>query len=190
MADMHFEENCPCGNSMKVSGFSSYVSTQIFQWRSIHNRHANNYAKAAVLAKEKKDNPPLIVSSGEFVNLPDGAFDLINVDVAEPFFGAQLGKQLLKTHGIALCRGPLGENGRPICCIHNPSNHHMLTWPQNWRGDKGMMERFCPHGNGHPDPDDLAVRTTSWARIHGCGCGCCEKPEEAATASSPDQPST
>lgn len=187
MAEIQFEESCPCGNSVKISGYRSEVVAHISSWRSIHNRHANNYAKAAVLAKEKEDNPLTI--------FPDpmggsAVYDLISVDVAEPFFGAQVGKMLVKTHGIALCRGPLGENGRPICCIHNPSDHHMVTWPQNWRGDRGMMERLCPHGNGHPDPDDLSVRTTSWARLHGCECGCCAKPTEDATASSPDQPST
>lgn len=78
---------------------------------------------------------------------------------------------LLRVHTADQCAG------RKIpCCIHNPSDHHMVTWPQNWRGDRGMMERLCPHGNGHPDPDDLSVRTTSWARLHGCECGCCAKP--------------
>ena len=104
-------------------------------------------------------------------------YELISVDIAEPTFGAQIGKGLLKTHGAAQCAGPLAENGKPICCIHNPSDHHMLTWQQNWRGDKGMMERLCPHGVGHPDPDDLKVRTTSWAGTHGCD-GCCAKPAE------------
>lgn len=53
------------------------------------------------------------------------------------------------------------------CCIHNPSDHHMKDWPQNWREDRGIMERICPHGIGHPDPDDP---TTD--KVHGCD-GCC-----------------
>ncbi len=105
-------------------------------------------------------------------------YDLIGVDVAEPRYGIQLGKSILRTHGKAQCAGPVGNNGKPICCIHNPSDHHMLTWPQNWRGDKGMMERLCHHGIGHPDPDDLKVRTTSSAGVHGCD-GCCAAPEKA-----------
>jgi len=56
---------------------------------------------------------------------------------------------------------------KEVCCIHNPSDHHMKEWPQNWRSDRGMMERICPHGTGHPDPDDLNEDT-----VHGCD-GCC-----------------
>jgi hypothetical protein len=67
---------------------------------------------------------------------------------------------MMKTHDPTLCVG----RG---CCIHHPSNHHMVTWPQNWRFDRYMMERICPHGVGHPDPDDLNPITT-----HGCD-GCC-----------------
>jgi hypothetical protein len=65
------------------------------------------------------------------------------------------------------------------CCIHNPSPHHMVTWPMLWRGDTGKMERVCEHGVGHPDPDDAAY----WERlgqghrnIHGCD-GCCRPPK-------------
>lgn len=191
MTETSFEESCPCGNSVKISGYASEVRNQILSWRSIHTRHANSIARSlATIAKAKENEAyPMFYTNPE----PRGdgmAYDLINVDVAEPVFGAQLGRRLLKTHGIALCRGPLGKNGLPICCIHNPSDHHMVTWPQNWRGDRGVMERFCPHGNGHPDPDDLAVKTTKWASLHGCECGCCVKPEGTVTAPSPDQPST
>jgi hypothetical protein len=98
--------------------------------------------------------------------------DLIFVDAAEPVIGAQVGMTLLRVHPAEACAGPAGDNGKPICCIHNPTDHHMITWRQNWRGDKGMMERLCPHGVGHPDPDDLKVRTTRWAGVHGCD-GCC-----------------
>lgn len=55
----------------------------------------------------------------------------------------------------------------------------MKDWPTLWRGDRQLMERICPHGIGHPDPDHLAfiakidgpdeARTES---IHGCD-GCC-----------------
>jgi hypothetical protein len=57
------------------------------------------------------------------------------------------------------------------CCIHNPSNHHMVTWPQHWRDDRGLMERICPHGVGHPDPDDPKI-ANEYEAIHGCD-GCC-----------------
>lgn len=87
--------------------------------------------------------------------------DLIFVDVAEPEFGIQVGVTLLHVHGPGRCAGQ-------VCCIHNPSEHHMLTWPQNWRGDRGLMERVCGCGVGHPDPDDLAVRVDPAAGVHGC----------------------
>lgn len=67
------------------------------------------------------------------------------------------------------------------CVIHNPSNHHMKDWPTNWRQDRYLMERICPCGVGHPDPDDLAFKKTlnlprelfQAESIHGC-CGCCD----------------
>jgi hypothetical protein len=46
----------------------------------------------------------------------------------------------------------------------------MRRWPQNWRGDRYLIERICPHGVGHPDPDDLNPDT-----VHGCD-GCCTPP--------------
>jgi hypothetical protein len=55
------------------------------------------------------------------------------------------------------------------CTLHNPSDHHMLGFPQRWRQDRHIMERMCPHGVGHPDPDDIALNT-----VHGCD-GCCVK---------------
>jgi hypothetical protein len=67
----------------------------------------------------------------------------------------------------------------------------MITWPQNWRGDKGMMERFCPHGVGHPDPDDLKVMTREGYGIHGCD-GCCAPPNmikiHYTMVENPDEP--
>lgn len=57
------------------------------------------------------------------------------------------------------------------CTIHNPTPHHMVTWDQNWRSDRSIMERICKHGVGHPDPDDLTTDT-----MHGCD-GCCTPPK-------------
>lgn len=91
------------------------------------------------------------------------------VEATEPAFGVNVGKvRLAGVHDPSKCEG------RP-CCIHHPSNHHMVTWPQVWRGDKSTMERKCPHGIGHPDPDDLAYhesRGVTWVGVHGCD-GCC-----------------
>lgn len=69
------------------------------------------------------------------------------------------GRETIVAHGVKVCERP--------CAIHWPSGHHMRSWPQHWRGDRGIIERVCDHGTGHPDPDDK-----SRDRVHGC-CGCC-----------------
>jgi len=80
---------------------------------------------------------------------------------------------LLYTHDREHCYGP-------PCVVHSPSDHHMRDWRQHWRDDRGIMERLCVHGVGHPDPDDLKVRIGSWAEgVHGCD-GCCFKPDHVA----------
>lgn len=61
------------------------------------------------------------------------------------------------------------------CPIHKKSDHHMRTMPQHWRSDRGIVERICEHGVGHPDPDS-PWNADSYEWIHGC-CGCCRKPE-------------
>jgi len=68
------------------------------------------------------------------------------------------------THGAAACLG------KP-CPVHNPSAHHMRKWPLNYRFDRGITERICKHGVGHPDPDCLRAQKDS---THGCD-GCCHK---------------
>jgi hypothetical protein len=74
-----------------------------------------------------------------------------------------------------ICHRPEVCEGE-ICCVHNPSAHHMRDWPQHWRDDTHVMERLCPHGVGHPDPDGLAflLKTPGFETegIHGCD-GCC-----------------
>ena len=54
MADIHFEQNCPCGDSIKVSGYTSEVRTQIQTWQNIHTKHANTIAKAITEAKGRQ----------------------------------------------------------------------------------------------------------------------------------------
>jgi hypothetical protein len=73
--------------------------------------------------------------------------------------------QVLRAHRKQDCIGP-------YCPIHNPSDHHMKDWPLHWRDDRGFFERLCPHGVGHPDPDDENADP-----IHGCD-GCCTAKEE------------
>ncbi len=60
------------------------------------------------------------------------------------------------------------------CPIHYRTDHHMRGWRQHWRADRSLMERTCPHGIGHPDPDQ---RLTDGG-VHGCD-GCCRTKEEA-----------
>lgn len=59
------------------------------------------------------------------------------------------------------------------CPIHAPSDHHMRDWPTHWRADRRIMERICPHGIGHPDPDCMNAIMDN---VHGCD-GCCQSPE-------------
>lgn len=101
-------------------------------------------------------------------------------NAAEPTMGIQIGGSVMvNVHDAARCAGE-------FCVMHNPSDHHMRDWPTNWRGDRGLVERLCPHGIGHPDPDDLEFHLRNgreWQGVHGCD-GCCWPrptiPEEAA----------
>jgi hypothetical protein len=68
------------------------------------------------------------------------------------------------------------ENG---CVIHDPSEHPMASFLTHYRTDRQIMERICPHGIGHPDPDSIAfavkkngVDFAALELIHGCD-GCC-----------------
>jgi hypothetical protein len=52
----------------------------------------------------------------------------------------------------------------------------MIFLPLTWRSDRGIFERICNHGIGHPDPDQFPY----WKEqgifdteaSHGCD-GCC-----------------
>ena len=68
-----------------------------------------------------------------------------------------------------------GECWNEVCTLHNMTDHHMRAFPQHWRSDRGIMERTCPHGVGHPDPDSPWKQgSDEW--IHGCD-GCCLGPD-------------
>lgn len=82
------------------------------------------------------------------------------------------GQKLFNIHSAEMCEGR-------HCVIHNPSEHHMRDFKTHWREDRQMMERICPHGVGHPDPDDHEYRASQasdedkpYISIHGCD-GCC-----------------
>lgn len=83
--------------------------------------------------------------------------------------------QLQGVHPESKCAGR-------VCVIHNPTDHHMRTWPMNWRGDRGIIERICKHHVGHYDPDHMPLWKSLGLEdnaIHGCcHAGCCIPPEE------------
>lgn len=111
----------------------------------------------------------------ELFSSPDGwnlKSETVVINAAEPVFGMQIGEVSLTVHSKVLCAG------RP-CTIHNPSDHHMVSWPLNWRGDIRIMERLCSHGVGHPDPDDSAFRKSRGDDnvVHGCD-GCCSRKNQ------------
>jgi hypothetical protein len=61
------------------------------------------------------------------------------------------------------------------CVVHSPSTWALSDAPLNWRTDRGIFERICEHGIGHPDLDsaDWLIRHGRESEaIHGCD-GCC-----------------
>lgn len=82
------------------------------------------------------------------------------------------GITLVNVHDEIECMGR-------TCIIHSPTNHHMRSWPLHWRSDRGIFERICEHGIGHPDPDqydywDAIGRTEEG--VHGCDSCCVPAP--------------
>lgn len=85
------------------------------------------------------------------------------------------GQKIVNVHDEAdECR----EHG---CVIHNPTDHPMSDFPTHWREatfydiKPSHMERICPHGVGHPDPDSLRYAQRHGLpdlSVHGCD-GCC-----------------
>lgn len=78
------------------------------------------------------------------------------------------GVVLRRVHHPGVCAG------RP-CVIHAPTGHHMRSWPLLWRDDRGVFERICRHGVGHPDPDQRdwwQEAGRAGLGVHGCD-GCC-----------------
>lgn len=116
--------------------------------------------------------------------IPDPTDDTIWFigSAAEATLGAQVGDAtLFDVHSRELCE-------RRHCVVHDPSEHHMRGWRMNWRDDRGLMERICPHSIGHPDPDDLAYHRSvgrDGMGVHGCD-GCCA----VIRAAEPTYPST
>lgn len=78
---------------------------------------------------------------------------------------------LVNVHTVDQC------DGQP-CVIHNPTQHHMATWPPQWDNALGVMFRRCPHLYLHPDPDNVNyLRRVNRLGLctHMCD-GCCQPP--------------
>lgn len=85
-----------------------------------------------------------------------------------------IGGQVIMAHERETCADDA------FCAVHKPSQHSMSEFPQHWRQDRQLMERICPHGVGHPDPDHMAfyamhhtAKQTATESVHGCD-GCCK----------------
>ena len=62
------------------------------------------------------------------------------------------------------------------CAVHgHPSDHVLKDAPMYWRADRGILERICEHGVGHPDHDSAEFLSSigrDYENVHGCD-GCC-----------------
>lgn len=96
----------------------------------------------------------LDVPAGEIIMTKDTRITLEHTDLV-----------LVNMHSPDACMGE-------YCTIHNRSDHSMRAFPQHWRWDRGIMERICPHGVGHPDPDEYKLTLSKYEGVHGCD-GCC-----------------
>ncbi len=104
----------------------------------------------------------------------EDVFEVTEMEATEGVFGMEVGRVLVQHHPVRDCAG---RN----CCIHNPSDHHMVEWPLVWREDRQLMERRCTHGVGHPDPDSIRYGRQFAGRdmgVHGCD-GCCAPRKKA-----------
>ena len=80
-----------------------------------------------------------------------------------PEYVTGTGQALVHVHDPSRCQGRW-------CVIHNPMPGPWDAWPTHWRSDRGIMERVCPHGTGHPVAEDYG-RVSGWELVHGC-CEC------------------
>ena len=92
-----------------------------------------------------------------------------NTKVTDSITGETVGN-MTNVHPTSVCASADG------CAIHNrPSNHLLKDSPMVWREDRGILERQCEHGVGHPDFDSAKYLKSigkDYENIHGCD-GCC-----------------
>lgn len=107
-------------------------------------------------------------SEGFWVRLPGGLLQLSQPESSIMAFEYSE-SDLKNVHPESVCQGQ-------TCTIHNRSDHHMRHLDQHWRPDRGIMERICEHGIGHPDPDEVFLyESGEYQGVHGCD-GCCQVP--------------
>lgn len=79
------------------------------------------------------------------------------------------GTFVVNVHSAGQCAGK-------GCAFHGPSDHWARDMPLTWVHDKGgKVQRICPHGARHDDPDDWAFRRKMGenpSRYAKCDCGC------------------
>ena len=83
-----------------------------------------------------------------------------------------LERSWLENTDMSFFTHPKDQCAGEVCTIHNRSNHVMRGFPQHWRVDRMIIERICPHGIGHPDPDEYKILNGEDDGTHGCD-GCC-----------------
>lgn len=93
----------------------------------------------------------------------------VNGVSATTFYMTGTGQQMV-THSQANCRGVW-------CVIHRPMPGPWYSWPTHWRTDRGIMERICGHGVGHPAAEEYSLRPASTLDHGCCGCPCQSAPE-------------
>jgi hypothetical protein len=73
---------------------------------------------------------------------PEDPTQYLIADATDASFGAHQGVAVLENvHPATACDGR-------HCVIHNPSNHHMRSWPLVWRDDKWSVPDLVDTGLG------------------------------------------
>jgi len=123
----------------------------------------------------------------DVINDAVGQYIRHRVNVASERYTTGTGR-VMRVHARAVCVGR-------HCSIHNPSPEAEAIGVTHWRGDRGLMERICAHGVGHPDPDHmgylrriasdpydsrLRMQDVEAEAVHACD-GCCTRSTAAAS---------
>ncbi len=90
-------------------------------------------------------------------------------------------EQTLLESGQVIWHHPTAHCFGEWCAIHRPMPGPWASWPRLWREDRGIMERTCPHGVGHPVAE-MVGRVRDDELDHACdGCPCGPSEQEPVT---------